>query len=100
MLNFIEFMTEECCDFLTIYEGKNMDDKQLYELSGTSIPSKKMITAKSVFIDFTSDSSGSDKGFKILVSTSGKSMKLVMCLCKLYILLVSALYLYLYFLLL
>ena len=74
-------MTEKCCDFLTIYEGKNMDGKQLYELSGTSIPSKKMIPAKSVFLDFTSDNSGSDKGFKILLSTSGKSIKFIICLC-------------------
>ena len=75
LLSFTEFITEECCDILFIYEDENLDWKKIYELSGSSIPSKIPINANVAQFIFRSDEAINKKGFNISFSTFGKLMK-------------------------
>ena len=78
MLNFTEFMTESYRGTLYIFEGENLQGKRLYQLDGSSPPSEKLITSDSVYLYFRSYNYDIHQGFKIMLSTTGKSIKYFM----------------------
>ena len=75
-LYFDKFKTKYPIDVLTIYEGGSPYGKKLYWFSGTSIPSKKTIVAKSLYITFEMEASGettsTNKGFRMWLVHAGK----------------------------
>jgi hypothetical protein len=60
---FKAFSTEECCDFLTISDGKSGD--VLGSFSGETLPALLSTNATSLRVVFTSDSSSSSAGFAL-----------------------------------
>ena len=98
VLNFTEFMTESYRGTLYIFEGENLQGKRLYQLDGSSPPSEKLITSDSVYLYFRSYNYDIHQGFKIMLSTTGKSIKYFMRTDIYYNLeLVTTFYLYLMF---
>ncbi len=74
------FKTESCCDYLKIYDGKDINATLLAELKGAiSTPSSFKATSGSMLLVFKSDGSVSDEGFKarwgIEGITTGKDVK-------------------------
>ncbi len=62
-LTFTEFQTEECCDFVRIYDGANANAPLLGEFSGPNIPSPVTGLSGSLFVQFTTDQSAGFPGW-------------------------------------
>jgi hypothetical protein len=60
---FDSFSTEEAYDFVTVYDGMSVTGTLLGQFSGTPTPGVLAAKSGSVFVRFTSDSSGSLDGF-------------------------------------
>jgi len=65
MVDFTEFTTESCCDFLTLYDGNNPKAAMLRTLSGVLSPPPRGIRSTQVcmYIKFVSDAAYTDRGF-------------------------------------
>ncbi len=62
-LSFDSFSTEECCDFVEVYDGPSVNSSTFVgEFSGTNIPDVLTAKSGSVFVRFTSDGFGSESG--------------------------------------
>ena len=76
-LKFQEFRLEvqsacEYYDWLQIYDGGSSSSSPLSEkLCGTTKPSNSISTGNKLFLQWESDGSGNDSGFKISASPSG-----------------------------
>ena len=74
-LNFTDFDIEKPYDELKVYNESSDIGVPMIILSGRSIPSQTIFGGKDMYLDFTSDESGSRKGFQILVEAFGRYMK-------------------------
>jgi hypothetical protein len=68
-LSFDSFSTEECCDFVVVYDGTSVEGRLLGKFGGRTgkfdgptIPDVLTAKSGSVFVQFTSDESGSAAG--------------------------------------
>ena len=58
---------------MNIYEGGSNQDELLFSLTGNSVPSPVISLGNQIFITFTIDGNGVDKGFTAKI-TFGKSL--------------------------
>jgi len=74
MLEFTEFSTESCCDFLTMFDGDNAKARMLRTLSGVLSPPPKGITSSQryMYVSFVSDDSNHNRGFSATFSSVTK----------------------------
>jgi CUB domain len=64
-LNFNYIKTEECCDFVCIYDGNNSDASMMDKLSGDYLPPwpSYTTTQRYLFVEFESDYAVQFAGF-------------------------------------
>ena len=66
VLDFSDFATEACCDFVMVYDGGDTKSRLIVYLSDTPAtpPTGLTTTQQYMFIRFTSDDSINDRGFR------------------------------------
>nr|XP_006818365.1 PREDICTED: uncharacterized protein LOC100377183 [Saccoglossus kowalevskii] len=69
-LTFLAFNTEECCDYLTVGTGSdiNSEDSVIASYSGMVVPEELVVMSRDIWIQFSSDVSFASSGFEILIS--------------------------------
>ena len=63
-LQFASFRTHSSADYLTIYDGGSSSSPLIGRFSGRSLPSPIVSSSNKLYLQFTSDGSGYDRGFK------------------------------------
>jgi len=69
-IHFLSFDLEHRYDQLRVYDGYDAVSPLLYTFTGASLPSDVLSNRNIVFVSFTTDSSETRGGFKIVYSTS------------------------------
>ena len=64
-LEFNDFETESCCDYLQVYDGSSSSSNRIGRYSGYSKPSKIISRGNTLFLSWRIDGSQQRKGFKI-----------------------------------
>ena len=63
-LHFASFRTHSSSDYLTIYDGGSTSAPLIGRFNGSSLPSPIASSSNKLYLQFTSDGSGQDHGFK------------------------------------
>ncbi len=63
-LSFTQFITESCCDFISVYNGTSTNDPLLISISGGTAPSPVTATSGTMFIVWSSDFSVTGNGWE------------------------------------
>ena len=71
-LRFSRFRTEARHDYLKIYDGGSSSSRQIETLSGFATPSNTYSSGNRLHLEWDSDSSSQESGFKIEVRSYGK----------------------------
>ncbi len=64
-LEFNEFETESCCDFVRIYDGTSIDAPLLGNFSGSSLPPTIQTSQPNAYVVFDTDGSSTRSGWEI-----------------------------------
>jgi CUB domain/Divergent InlB B-repeat domain/Secretion system C-terminal sorting domain len=63
ILNFTTFSTESSYDFVKVYDGTSANGRLLGSFSGANLPPRLIATSGAIFIQFTTDGSGTYNGW-------------------------------------
>lgn len=70
-LNFLVFKTQDCCDFVLLYDGRTRSAPLLAVLSGSLSTSPAYTSTQRVmFVEFTSDDDLTEMGFNATFASS------------------------------
>ena len=60
-----ETTLDRCTDYLDIYDGSNKQGRKIEKLCGRGTSNEIISSATTLFLNFVSDSTDNEKGFKI-----------------------------------
>ena len=76
LLYFLDLKTEQCCDFLKVFDGIDENSTSLGSFSGSALSPPLVTTSNKMFITFETDGGSTYKGFRIhyITAKNGKFM--------------------------